>query len=169
MFNSLYTGITSIVKWNGEISDAFDEKQGIRQGGTSSADCYKAGKNKLLCQLDDNTTHKIGHIHAGAIMVADDLALISNSAHSMQTALKLAETDASRERYNFNINKTKVICLNERKTPQLVLNGEVLEVSKKEVHLGIHRNNKNNNMDTVLDRVKSARLAAYSLMQGAQK
>ena len=60
MFNSLYTGITSIVKWNGELSDAFDEKQGIRQGGTSSADCYKAGKNKLLCQLDDNTTHKIG-------------------------------------------------------------------------------------------------------------
>ena len=38
--------------------------------------------------------------------------------------------------------------------------------SKKEVHLGIHRNSNNNNVETVEDKIKMARRAAYISMEG---
>ena len=68
---SLYSNIKSVVKWRGELSEPFDEKQ----GGTSSADKYKSGKNKLLHHLDSVYSNDIGHLHTGALMVADDLTL----------------------------------------------------------------------------------------------
>ena len=64
LFDSMYTGITSTVKWKGETSTSFREEQGIRQGGVTSSDCYKAGKNKLLEQLDNTPSMMIGSISA---------------------------------------------------------------------------------------------------------
>lgn len=164
LYNSMYTDITSVVKWNGELSRVFSEQQGIRQGGDSSADCYKGGKNKVLHNLDEAPSMKIGHIHAGAVMVADDLTIAARSPHEMQAALNIASQDANRERYKFNTEKTKTIVINSKDDPNLSINSQPLQTSTKEAHLGISRNAKNNNQDTVKDRVQSARTAAFSLM-----
>jgi hypothetical protein len=164
LFSSLYSGPRSAVKWGNTMSDPFLELQGIRQGGTSSADCYKAGKNHLLSQLDNLSTYKIGSINVSAAMVADDLALVSHTATDMQKAIKTAEIDASRDRYRFNCDKTKFITVNTKLEPHLTLNGTQLQTSSVEKHLGILRNSKNNNMDTVQERVKDARRATYGLM-----
>ena len=107
LFNSLYSDIHSSVKWNGTMSQSFQEKQGIRQGGASSADCYKAGKNQLLKTLDQKQSLRIGHLHVGAIMVADDLARLSIKPSEMQIALNVAELDASRERYRKTMTKPR--------------------------------------------------------------
>ena len=163
LYESLYQNSQSVVQWQGQSSSPFAELQGIRQGGTSSADSYKAGKNKLLEQLN-TTGFKLGHLHVGAVMVADDLALISKTNIDAQSGLLIAEQDANRERYSFNTDKTKVVVINSKHQANLQLNGRALGQSKKEVHLGIHRNEKNTSNDTVVDRVSSARRAAYSLM-----
>ena len=163
-FNNLYSDIASAVKWNGELSTEFCELQGIRQGGTSSADCYKAGKNKVLHQLEANPCMKIGTIPSGAIMVADDLALMSNSTHSMQQALIIAQQDASRERYTYNVEKTKVISINRKEKTNLILNNKSLGTSNSEMHLGSVRNSTGTNRDTIRDRIQKARRVAYSLM-----
>ena len=63
LYDSLNSNITSVVKWRGERSEPFDEKQGIRQGGTPSADKYKSGKNKLLHHLDPAYSNDCGHLH----------------------------------------------------------------------------------------------------------
>ena len=107
---------------------------------------------------------KIGSINAGAVMVADDLALITSDAHSMQQALSVAEIDASRDRYVFNCDKTKTVLVQAKLPSILTLYGEEVGCSASEKHLGIYRNAKNTNMDTVHERVKSARRATYSLM-----
>jgi hypothetical protein len=164
LYSDMYANIQSVVKWKGELSTTFTEGQGIRQGGTSSADVYKAGKNSLLNQLATLSTYKIGSINTGVVMVADDLALISSSEHSMQQALAVAEIDASRDRYSFNCDKTKTVYINSKLPPSLSLYDKELGWSTSEKHLGIYRNSKNTNIDTVNDRVKSARRAAYSLM-----
>lgn len=164
LFDSLYTDIKASVKWQGEQSKEIDDDQGIRQGGNSSADCYKSGKNKVLRQIDNNPTLKIGCINAGAVMVADDLALAAKTATQMQTVINIATADASRERYKFNVEKTKVIAINCKTSPELLLNNQRLGTSTKEVHLGIHRNQQNNNVDTIDDRIKAARRAAFGLM-----
>ena len=167
IFDSLYTDIASTVKWKGTMSEPFNEQQGIRQGGASSADCYKAGKNPLLHLLDSTPSYRLGQYHCGAIMVADDLALISSTQQEMQLAISTAEIDASRERYNYNTEKNKVLTVATKathNTPALNLNNKRLGTSTKEAHLGILRNQQGSNMDTVQDRVSKARRAAYSLM-----
>ena len=89
------------------MSEPFKEKQGIRQGGSSSSDIYKSGKNKLLGQLHHAATNPLVTLHTGALMVADDLALTSSTQHELQAGLNIAQHDASRERYKFNTDKTK--------------------------------------------------------------
>jgi hypothetical protein len=164
LFSNMYTDIHSLVKWGGQRSSPFQELQGIRQGGVSSADCYKAGKNQLLHQLGELSSMRLGHVTAGCVMVADDLALASHSPRSLQIALNFVELDASRERYSFNCDKTKTVAVNVPVVPDFTLNQKNLETSEREAHLGIYRSSKNTNLDTVKDRVQSARRAAYSLM-----
>ena len=164
LYDSMYSGIKSVVKWENELSDPFDEGQGIRQGGSSSADKYKSGKNKLLYHLDSDPSNRIGHIATGAAMVADDLAVSSSCVSKLQVSLHVAERDAGQERYKYNTDKTKVIINNTDVAPNLQLNSTTLDISNKEPHLGIIRNNKNNNADTMDNRVKSARRVVFSLL-----
>ena len=95
----MYTDIQSQVKWRGHLSSLFPENQGIHWGGNSSADNYKSGENKVLRQLDKAPSNKIGHIHTGAVMVADDLAVSAWTQLDMQCILNSAEHDASHDRY----------------------------------------------------------------------
>ena len=164
LYENMYSGITSVVKWKGEHSRPFAESQGIRQGGNSSADKYKSGKNKLLVCLDNHTANKIGHVHAGAAMVADDLALSSTNKYDLQVSVAIAEHDAAREGYKFNVDKTKVITLHTKCNPELQLNGQTIGISECEPHLGIMRNSKGNNTDTVESRIRSARKTVFSLL-----
>ena len=162
LLENMYSDVISCVKWNGGVSMPIKELQGIRQGGDSSADCYKAGKNKLLHHLDSNPSAKIGSINAGSVMVADDLALVSSSAHLMQINLNAAQTDAARERYKFNVTKTKTVTVNCKIAPLLLLNP--LGSSPSETHIGITRTVSNTDKETIRKRVKKARQTSYSLM-----
>ena len=165
LYNNLYQEITSSVKWDGWLSSPFQENQGIRQGGITSPALYKTGRNKGLDQLDKNPTMPIGSLNAGALMVADDLVLTASSPEDMQLALTIAETDAGRERYIYNPDKTKILVINGKKcNPELLLNNKPLGISIKEKHLGIIRNSKNTNEDTIKQRITDARRACYSLL-----
>ena len=125
----MYTNIRSSVKWEDTISEPFAELQGIRQGGSSSADNYNAGKNNLLELLHESSETRMGHLHLGAVMVADDLALMSSNRCDMQSSLSIAEHDASRERYKYNTDKTKVIPVNCNTEPALKLYNQQLGIS----------------------------------------
>ena len=146
------------------VSAPFTEKQGIRQGGSSSADKYKAGKNRLLHQLHKHPSNRIGYLPVGAIMVADDLVITSNKAYKQQTSLNIAAHDASKDRYKFNVDKTKTVTLNSNSSPTFILNNKPLGTSSAEPHLGIVRNEEGDNSTTVEDRIKSARRVTFSLL-----
>ena len=76
------------------------EGQGIRQGGTSSTGFFKSRANKTLSGLEDlpSSLH-IRHIKLGAVMVADNLAVMSDTRNGLQDLVYEAQSDASRERY----------------------------------------------------------------------
>ena len=97
-------------------------------------------------------------------MVADDLLLTATTPYNMQTALNIAEEDARRERYKFNIIKTKTIPINCDTPPTFILNGKPLGTSNSEPHLGINRNHNMSNIETVENRIKSARATIMSLL-----
>jgi hypothetical protein len=55
------------IKWKGEFSEGFTIEQGVRQGGTLSADLYKIYVNHLLDILDcAGVGAKIGSIKCSA-------------------------------------------------------------------------------------------------------
>ena len=164
LFNSMYTNIRSSVKWEDTISKPFAELQGIRQGGSSSADNYKAGKNNLLELLHKSSETRMGHLHLGAVMVADDLALMSSNRCDMQSSLLIAEHDASSERYKYNTDKTKVIPVNCNTEPALKLYNQQLGISCQEAHLGIFRNQTGSNKETIAARIHSAWKTVMSLL-----
>ena len=168
-YESMYSNIKSVVKWQDELSDPFSEQQGIRQGGSSSADKYKAGKNRLLERLEYQRIHNISHINTGAVMVADDLALMSTSPYDMQVGLSIAQHDAAREQYKFNTDKTKYIIINPKQPITLELNGKPLGNSTKETHLGIVRNSSCTNMDTINDRIKKCRGQIFDLLNAGYR
>ena len=130
-YDSLYEGIKSVVHWKGNVSESFNEQQGIRQGGVTSADLYKSGKNNLLSILDSNPSNKIGHINTGALMVADDLAITADNNLDLQYGIAIAEHDSSRQRYSFNVDKTKSVTHNAPR-PECMLNGKPIGVSYKD-------------------------------------
>ena len=164
LYNSLYQDIKSVVLWKDHQSTSFHENQGIRQGGITSADLYKAGKNDLLTTLGNKTSCHIGHVNVGAIMVADDLAIAAHSESDLQYGVTIATIDSQRQRYNFNNSKTKIVSLNSKHTPSCLLINKPIMSSKCEAHLGIFRNSKNDNKDTMNSRIINARRAMYSLM-----
>ena len=105
----------------------------------------------------------MGHLHLGAVMVADDLTLMSSNRCDMQSSLSIAEHDASRERYKYNTDKTKVIPVNCNTEPALKLYNQQLGISCQEAHLGILRNQTGSNKETIAD-IHSARKTVMSLL-----
>ncbi len=53
IISSMYNGLTSKVKWDGDISQSFNICQGVRQGGILSTHFYKTYINDLLLELED--------------------------------------------------------------------------------------------------------------------
>jgi hypothetical protein len=48
-------------------------------------------------------------VNAGAMMVADDLALTADDHLKLKHAINIAEMDASKQRYSFNVDKNQGI------------------------------------------------------------
>ena len=62
-----------------DASKAFHEGQGIRQCRVTSTELFKAWANPLLHRLNAHPeAFRIGTVTTGAVMVADDLALITD-------------------------------------------------------------------------------------------
>ena len=70
--------------------------------------------------------------------------------------LSIPERDASREKYKYNTDKTKVIPVNCNTEPALNLCKQQLGISRQESHLGILHNQTGSNMETIAARIHSA-------------
>lgn len=169
-YNSLYTNIMSHIKWNGQVSAAFKEEQGIRQGGITSTGMFKAKANPCLTKLQNHPSSlHIGHLKVGALMVADDLVLTGTSSEDVQELVAEAQLDAERERFSFSKTKTRSMVVskgakNTHPEPSAKLQGTVIEKSSNETHLGITRTEDGTNGVTVSNRIKTARRTSYELM-----
>jgi hypothetical protein len=147
MYNSMYTDISSCVKWGGQVSSIFHDRQGLRQGGYSSADIFKAKTNLMLNQQEHSVDlYCIGSVVVGAPTCADDTALISSTLTDANMVLSIAVKDSCNQRYIYSTTKSKVMIVNpttvakeQLKSFPLSLLENPLEESTQETHLGIQR------------------------------
>jgi hypothetical protein len=168
MIDEMYTRPTARVKWQGGLSRELLEQQGIRQGAISSTVLFNNRSVPLLQRLCKNPgSIKIGDIRLGAVMCADDLALLSDSRTGMQLLVNEAAADASRERLVFSSTKTIMVPMREDKldpTRHIQLYDSTITEEQQGKHLGILRTSDGKNLKTIESRIQTARRTSYALM-----
>ena len=81
LLNDNYKGMTSDVKWKGQIPQKFEEGQGIRQGGANSSHVFNGKANPFLKLMEESGIgNYVGSIYMGTPTCADDVALLANRA-----------------------------------------------------------------------------------------
>ena len=171
--DSLYSGLSSKVKWQGDISDSFEISQGVRQGGILSPHLYKTYVDPLLDELKRNALGAhIGTMYVGSVAVADDFLFMSNCAHELQTMFNVSKEFASERRYKIHPTKTTLVTRITTSTSRArdvgrkwyMGNSEVSENTKTE-HLGMIRSVKDENKLNIQKRTSLARRTLYSLIK----
>lgn len=171
LYKDMYHNMTSRVKWEGQLSESFEEMQGVRQGGIPSTELFKTRCNKLLKNLEDSGMgYHIGTISVAAPTCADDVVLVSSSPTDLQAMINIAQDDAHAERYTFSTTKTKAQVVNTRR-PAVTwqagewwkLNNNPIEVSMVEKHLGINRDPSGKATATVDENIKNTRRCMYAM------
>jgi hypothetical protein len=172
LYSDMYSGLTSRVKTTGLLSRTIVERQGVRQGGIPSTELFKGRCDQLLNTLEQSTLgFSIGAIDCSVPTCADDMALLSSTAISLQAMINVAVADANRERYQFNVKKSKVMVMNSNIKPSVwqdlplwtLSEGNSIAVSNKETHLGIVRTPDCKSGTTVVENIKLARRSLFSL------
>ena len=75
LYDNLYSGISSRVQWQGLLSPAFCDLQGLRKGGDMSSDTFKTKTNPLLNSLEDSSEgYSIGTTSVATPTCVDDVS-----------------------------------------------------------------------------------------------
>ena len=110
--SDLYEGLTSKIKWQGEISEAFPVLQGVRQGGVLSPHFYKTYINPLLLDMESARLGIfIGTVYVGCPTCADDLLLMSKYPWELQIMLDKCFRNSSRYKCTFHPTKSCICAI----------------------------------------------------------
>jgi hypothetical protein len=170
LYADMYSKVVSRVRINGQMSRPIQEGRGIRQGGETSSEVFKAKDNSFLTRIRTHPlSYRIGSIPVGIPTVADDNCMISSTHTGAQTQLLMAQDNASQIRYVFSSTKSKVMYIPNKDTKDvpnmpLQFNNAQIDYSLKETHLGLERTSDGGTTAAVEKRIQSGRRTAYALM-----
>jgi len=136
-----YQGFKCSVHTVGGLSEWFEAKQGVHQGGPFSMKLYIIFNNDLLDQLD-----RSGHgvqcssppLNFSCPAYADDVSMVTLYKPKLQALLDISYQHSCIWRYAFNPKKSQVLIFGNDSSPcrQLHLGGEALAVVSRAKHLG---------------------------------
>ena len=141
----MYKTQTATVKWKGTLSDAFSILNGVKQGAVISAILFCIYIDDLIKELRRNQDGCwINNTFVGAIIYADDIALLSPSLDGLQNMINTCSKYATKHNLTFSTNddpkKSKTKCMvfqrKERALRKLKLSGKDLPWVKSVKHLG---------------------------------
>lgn len=138
----MYVNQKMFVKWNTHISNEFDVRNGIKQGGILSPILFCVYIDDLFNELKKcNSGCYVGRMFCGAFGYADDLMLLCPSVSGLQTLIDKCFEFGKMFDIEFNTDKSKVIVFHApgvkvSDTLKLTLGTTVLEIVDKVEHLG---------------------------------
>ena len=98
--------------------------------------------NSLLDIFEENQIGMhIGTIFCGIPTVADDVTLISNDPHELQTMLDIHSHHSNKLRYQISEQKSVILVFNDNDSNTWYLNGKPMSTVSNSSHLGIERDN----------------------------
>ena len=137
----MYTHQSLVVKWQGSSSQAFDCRNGIKQGAVLSPVLFCIYMDHLLVRLAKSGVGcYVGHIFSGAISYADDLTLLAPSHIATQSLLNICSNFAAEFDVTFNSSKSNIVVFNSSRNCEkrpLYLCESVIPYCSKAKHLGL--------------------------------
>lgn len=109
----LFSKARSMVKWNMEMSEMFDNVHGVLQGGVISPSLFKFYIDDMCQYFHDSDGITIGETSINHLLFADDLILISETSTGLQRLIQGLERYCQRWHLALNVMKTKVMIFNE--------------------------------------------------------
>ena len=171
----LYLNMSCTVKWNKELSYAFDIPTGTKQGGILSPDIFSKYLHDLIKQLQASGfgCHII-KLCIACIFFADDIVLLSPSRYGLQRLLDICANYCRKFCLDFNVNKSKVMivsrkCVSYDNLCSLRLNDTELEYVHEYKYLGVNLNTGNGLCFPATSTIRSFHRAANSVLHGRVK
>ena len=161
---TMYTSHSAFVSWNGVLSNEFQIKNGVRQGGILSPILFGIYIDGLLQKLiNAKVGCFIGNAFLGVLAYADDLALIAPTPSAMRKLLSICDAYGHEYSVSFNASKSKCIYFNagvrfgycyDRTDvlPKFMISGHSIEYVHKWPHLGHIISSKMSDSDDIIHR-----------------
>ena len=167
-----YENLSSAVLWQSSLSRSFPILQGVRRGAILSPLLYSVFVDELLVTLQNSGygVH-IDSIFCGALMYADDLALISGSPAELQTMLDIVSSYALFWRCQINAEKSRIMVFGEAPQSRLknrpsrawFINNCIIPECDEHHHLGILRSVLPSSIYRTSERCSAGRSSFYAL------
>ena len=140
LVSALYSGTTSRVRVDGQLSSAFPVSSGVRQGCVLAPDLFNTGMDWALGRT-------VGRAMNGAVIgassltdfdYADDVALLAELIALLQSTLEIFSQEAAPLGLQVNWAKTKIQSLSDflPKPDPLTIEGQAVEAVDSFVYLG---------------------------------
>ena len=137
-----YTLSSFVISYDGVNSSTGTISCGVKQGGILSPYLYAIFLNDLLTSIQQSHFGTwIGNVFTGVVCYADDIFLLSRTAHGMQEMINFAYRYGQEWKITFNPNpgKSDIICFNATKKascPRFFLGNDEIKMTTKLTHLG---------------------------------
>ncbi len=166
LIDAWYKGLTSSVKWRGNIGREIAVQQGVRQGGVLSCSLYKSYINPLLTKITDSGAgYHLGLQSVAAPTCADDVLLIAETSSDLQTLLDLSYEYSCQRQYVLHPGKSEIVVFPHQKAPRSFSMGpEAVFPTTSFTHLSILYYNEEVPDQTVDNITSCMRRAVYGMM-----
>ena len=143
IINSMFKKAKSTVKWAGDFGETFENLCGVLQGGVTSPQLFKVFLEDLVKYLDTSCGIKINEEMICHLLLADDLALISETKWGLQRLLNGFSNFCKQWHLVVNMDKTKFSVFNSQLAPKqkmepLLYNGEEVKETEDYLYVGIN-------------------------------
>ena len=135
---NMYTRQKVSVVWNNTITEPFECKNGVKQGGVLSPILFGIYIDEMLIKLKNSGLGcHIGHVFMGALAYADDLVLMAPTMYGLKKLLEISHDFAKEYNIIFNPKKSKWMsyALNDSGA-SVYLDGKPVDHVDHFVHLG---------------------------------
>ena len=167
-----YTNTTAHMRQSKLLSREFREEKGNRQGHKRAAGNFKTYINPCLTSSNSSQLgFNIGPICITSVCIADDTYVLSDDPRKLQAAIDIISHYGRRYRLTFGADKTKITVTGSvhdmnyyRDIPFWTLNGQYIEVSEDNEHLGMIVSGVDEETKNIDKNITAARNALFAML-----
>lgn len=163
---SLYDGSNGRVLVNGNATEKFDIKSGVRQGCVLSGLLFNIVIDWTMRQtLKESKTGIRWNFdcHLEDLDYADDIVLLASNFENLKVKTSKLEENAKRIGLQINESKTKLIKINNNKNEKIFINGKEIEEVQHFTYLGANISTEGGTNKDIDIRIKKAQLTYKTL------